>query len=288
VTGAAGQLGRQLVKVFEAGGDEVLPLSRPLLDLDDPRAAVNELTRVRPEVVVHAAAWTDVDGCARDPEAAMRRNGSAAGSLSTAAAAWGALFVQISTNEVFDGKRAHPYEEDVPPAPINPYGASKLAGELAVQAATPHHLIVRTAWLFGPGGTNFVTKMIAAAHGVAASGDPLRVVEDEWGNPTWAPSLATAIVDAIGRAPQTGIHILHLAGSPATSRYEWAEAIVSALAEPSPPLARIRSADYPRASQVPNCAVLSGKRARSLGIGPLEWREATADYVRSQSRAAPP
>ena len=108
VTGARGQLGRQLVQAFRANGDEVLPLSRPQLDLDAPEAAISLLRDARPEVIVHAAAWTDVDGCARDPEAALRRNGDTPRRLAEATAAWQPLFVQISTNEVFDGTATLP------------------------------------------------------------------------------------------------------------------------------------------------------------------------------------
>ncbi len=186
ITGAVGQLGTELVRAFAAAGDEVLALARPEFDITRP-ADLKRLTAWRPDVVVNSAAWTDVDGCARDPERAMRINGEAAGAVAAAGAAAGALSVQISTNEVFDGELDRPYAEDDEPSPINPYGASKLAGERAVATANPRHLIVRTAWLFGPRGTNFVTKILAAAERARAAGEPLRVVDDEWGNPTWTP-----------------------------------------------------------------------------------------------------
>lgn len=280
ITGAAGQLGRQLVKAFEAAGDDVLPLSRPLLDLDDPSAAEAELRRTQPHVIIHAAAWTDVDGCAREPDAAMSRNAVASERLATGTAAWQPLFVQISTNEVFDGSSDHPYSETDAAAPINPYGASKLAGEQAVADATSRHLIIRTAWLFGPGGTNFVTKIAGAAQRAAAAGTPLRVVDDEWGNPTWTPRLAEAIRIAVEQAPDAGVTVLHLAGSPATTRHAWAAEVVASMPE-QPALEQISSADYQRASAVPLRAVLSTQRARSLGIGPLGWKSATGEYVRS-------
>ncbi len=151
ITGAAGQLGSELVRAFAAAGDEVLALARPEFDISRP-ADLDQLTAWRPDVVVNSAAWTDVDGCARDPERAMRINGEAAGAVAAAGAAAGALSVQISTNEVFDGELGRPYAEDDEPSPINPYGASKLAGEGAVasgQSAAPHRphrLAVRPWW----------------------------------------------------------------------------------------------------------------------------------------------
>jgi dTDP-4-dehydrorhamnose reductase len=283
VTGAAGQLGRQLVNAFEAAGDHVIRLSRPLLDLDDPGAAIDALARVQPQVIVHAAAWTDVDGCARQPELALRRNAIASERLAGGSAAWQPLFVQVSTNEVFDGTADHPYVETDAPKAINPYGASKLAAEFAVAEATQHHLIVRTAWLFGPDGSNFVTKIATAADRASAEGKPLRVVDDEWGNPTWTPALAEAIRLAVERAPEAGIRTLHLAGTPATSRHGWAAQISASLDEP-PGLEAISATEYRRASAVPRHAVLSTDRARWLGIAALGWMDETADYVRSMLR----
>ena len=151
IVGAAGQLGSELVRAFADAGDEVLALARPDFDLTDA-SHLPRLAAWRPDVVVNSAAWTDVDGCARDPDRAMRINGDAAGALAAAAADAGATVVQVSTNEVFDGSLDRPYTETDQPNPINPYGASKLAGELLVAGANPRHLIVRTSWLFSHTG----------------------------------------------------------------------------------------------------------------------------------------
>lgn len=284
VTGAGGQLGRQLVAAFERAGDEVLALRRP--DFDITRATdLERLSSWSPQIVINSAAWTDVDGCARDPERAMRINGESAGEVAAAARRANALVVQISTNEVFDGTGELPYREAATPAPINAYGASKLAGERAVMDATPRHLVVRTAWLFGPAGSNFVTKILAAAQRLGERGEPLRVVDDEWGNPTWTPQLAEAIVRAVEAAPDTGANILHLAGTPASTRFDWAATTLAELADASSRVERIASADYPRASTVPLHALLDDGLARSLGIGPLEWKDATADYARRLAQA---
>jgi dTDP-4-dehydrorhamnose reductase len=274
ITGAAGQLGRELVRAFRAAGDEVAELTRPEFDLSDVEASAVLLGDLRPDVLINAAAWTDVDGCARDPERAMELNGDAPARLAALTRPWQPLFIQISTNEVFDGLAELPYAEDAPTAPLNPYGKSKLAAERGVAAATPAHLLIRTAWLFGPDGRNFVSKILTAAEGARDRGETLRVVDDEWGNPTWTPALAQAIVHAVARAPEAGIRLLHLAGSPAATRHGWAARALEGM-EHAPKLATMALAEYARPSRVPPRAVLGTALARSLGIRPIVWQEAT-------------
>ena len=274
ITGAAGQLGRELVRAFGAAGEDVLALARPDFDVTST-ADLERLGAWDPDVVINAAAWTDVDACARDPERALRINGDAAGAVARAASAHGAVAIQVSTNEVFDGAADRPYREDDVTNPINPYGASKLAGERAVAAAAPRHLIVRTAWLYGTGDGNFPAKIRAAADRMVAQGTPLRVVDDEWGNPTDVRWLAPAIRELLersvaGTAP-FGIH--HLAGSPATSRLEWARAI---LRDHEVAFEPIRLDEYPRDSRVPPRAVLDVSRAAGLGIEPFDWHDGVA------------
>jgi dTDP-4-dehydrorhamnose reductase len=280
ITGAGGQLGRQLVEAFERDGADVLALRRPDFDVTRPRD-LERLVGWRPDIVVNSAAWTDVDGCARDPERAMAVNGNAAGAVAAAAARCDALVVQVSTNEVFDGTLDRPYVETDTPNPINPYGASKLAGERAVAAANPRHLIVRTAWLFGPGGSNFVTKILAAAERARVAGQPLRVVEDEWGNPTWTPALASLMARLVGpRGPVPAAPILHLAGRPPASRYEWARVIllssgVDVTLEP------ISGREFVRPSTPPARALLATTQDDIERIAALDWREATERYART-------
>lgn len=273
ILGAEGQLGRQLVTAFETAGHAVTGLGHRTFDLMDPNAP-RHLLELRPEVVVNAAAWTDVDGCARDPQKAMEINGVAPGRLALAAATIDAAFVQISTNEVFDGGSADPYTEDATPNPINPYGASKLAGEREVASANPKHLIVRTAWIFGPGGTNFPSKIVAAARGARERRLPLRVVADEHGNPTWAPDLAHAVARAVN-ADLGGT--LHLAGEPPTTRYEWTCEILAGVADLR--LEAISRMDYERPAPVPPRAILSMDRASSLGFEPMDWRPPTRRFA---------
>lgn len=283
VTGSAGRVGRQLVRAARARGHDVLALARPEFDILDPDQ-LGALPGWAPNVVVNAAAWTDVDGCTRDPSRAMRVNGEAPGPLAAESARIGALTVQLSTNQVFDGAAIEPYTEDAPPSPINAYGESKAAGERAVAKNNRRHLIVRTAWIYGPGKPDFPTKIREAARRATAAGEALRIVDDEFGNPTPAAGLAEAMVLAMERVIASGgPTILHLAGEPAASRYEWAVEILRADGTPAR-VERISRKDYARPSNTPERAVLSTALSRSLGIPPLAWRESKTDLV---ARTAP-
>jgi dTDP-4-dehydrorhamnose reductase len=271
ITGAGGQLGRQLVRSFTGPGREVLALTHADFDIT-AAASRGSLVAWRPDVVVNAAAWTDVDGCARDPERAMAINGAGPAALVEALAPQGARFIQVSTNEVFDGMDRRSYAPNDTPRPINPYGASKLAAEQAVMAAGRSHRVVRTAWLFGPGGTNFVTKILAAARLAAAQGEGLRVVRDEFGNPTWTPALAKAIVGVANA--HDGPPIVHVVGSPPASRLSWAKCVVES-ADLQVGVDSVSLADFVRASTPPPHAVL----APSPGLASIDWRAQTHLYV---------
>lgn len=282
VTGAGGRLGRALVAELATRDVPTIAWSRPDYDLDDPAAAASLLARDRPALVIHAAAWTDVDGCARQPELAHRRNAVAVDELARACAASGAGFVLVSTNEVFDGRRTDGagYSEEDPVAPANPYGASKLAGELAARAAFAGSAdglwVVRTAWLYGPPGNDFPTKILAAADRLPA-GEPLRVVADEVGSPTFAPDLAAAILD-LAIVALGGTY--HLAGAGVASRYEFAAAVLERC-RPGRVLAPISRSEFVRASNPPQWAVLDCSRAAGFGVSLRRWPEALAEYLAS-------
>jgi dTDP-4-dehydrorhamnose reductase len=224
--------------------------TREAFDLDAPAGFAALLDRDRPEVVVHAAAWTDVDGCARDPVLALARNGDATGVLARACVDRRVDLVLISTNEVFDGRRVdgRPYAAADPPSPANAYGASKLAGEAAAAAAfaeagwpalrpfhgpaerppdRPQLAVIRTAWLFGPPGGDFPDKIVAAADRALVAGEPLRVVGDEIGNPTATTDLAEAIAELLGAGSFEGLH--HQVNGGSVSRAGWARAILAGL-----------------------------------------------------------
>jgi dTDP-4-dehydrorhamnose reductase len=301
VSGATGRLGRALVEALEAapfsGPLGPIAWSRPAFDLDSPDAFDGLLDRDRPEVVVHAAAWTDVDGCARDPDLALARNGAATGRLAEACAGRGIDLLVVSTNEVFDGGRTdgRGYGPADAPNPINPYGASKLAGEAAARAAyeaaapdgRPALGIVRTAWLYGPPGNDFPTKILAAADRASASGEPLRLVADEFGSPTYSHDLAEAIAELIGAATVEGTH--HVVNGGQASRADWARELLRQAAV-SVDTEDVPAATWPRASTPPAWAVLAPTPLP--GREPLRpWQAALADYlpglVRQRARAVP-
>ncbi len=280
VTGAGGRLGRALVAELAARGVSTVAWSRPEFDLDDPAAAAALMARDRPAAVIHAAAWTDVDGCARQPELAQRRNATAVAELARACAESGAGLVVVSTNEVFGGESTDGkgYGEDDPLAPANAYGASKLAGEVAAGEAclgsAGRLWVVRTAWLFGPPGNDFPTKILAAADRLPV-GEPLRVVADEVGSPTYAPDLAVALLDLVS-ASSGGT--FHLAGTNIASRYDFAGAVIDHC-RPALSMVPISRRDFIRASSPPAWAVLDCSSAAQLGVRLRPWRDALAEYV---------
>jgi dTDP-4-dehydrorhamnose reductase len=287
VTGAGGRLGRAVLMALEeapfTGPFGPIAWSRAIFDLDAPDGAGTLLDRDRPEVVVHCAAWTDVDGCAREPALAMRRNGTATEVLARAAAERGVDLIVVSTNEVFDGRRTDGagYGPADATNPINPYGASKLAGEAAAReayaAAAGGALgIARTAWLYGPPGNDFPAKILAAADRAAAAGEPLRLVADEIGSPSYTHDVAEAIVELIGgNGAIGGLH--HLVNAGHASRAEWAREVLRQ-ARVEVATEDVPGSTWPRASTPPAWAVL--EPTPLPGGEPLRpWQAALADYL---------
>jgi dTDP-4-dehydrorhamnose reductase len=289
VTGAGGRLGRALVAALAdapfTGLGGPIAWMRSDFDLDRPEAFAGLVARDRPEAIVHAAAWTDVDGCARDPELARRRNADATGVLARDAAAAGIDLVAVSTNEVFDGRRTdgRGYGSDDEPAPINPYGASKLAGEREALAAFAGAAtggggvlgIVRTAWLYGPPGNDFPSKILAAADRARAAGEPLKVVGDESGSPSYAHDVAEAIVDLLGSGNVAGVH--HVVNAGVASRAAWARELFRQ-AGVDVAIDEVPASTWPRASTPPAWAVLEPTPLPS-GEPLRPWQEALADYL---------
>jgi dTDP-4-dehydrorhamnose reductase len=294
VSGATGRLGRALLAAlgdapFTGPGGPVA-WDRAAFDLDAPEGIGTRLDRDRPEVVVHAAAWSDVDGCALDPELALRRNGYATGVLAAACAARGVDLIAVSTNEVFDGVRADGagYGPGDPPSPGNSYGASKLEGEHAAVDAFERSGrgqlgIVRTAWLFGTPGRDFPSRILDAADRASSSGEPLRAVHDEWGTPTYVNDLAEAIVELIGGDSISGIH--HVVNGGVASRADWARDVVARTGR-TVDIVEVPSATWERPSRPPRWGVLA---VTGLPSGePLrEWQAAMADYAPTLNRAVP-
>jgi dTDP-4-dehydrorhamnose reductase len=216
VTGAGGMLGADVARAAHAGGHEVVALARAELDVTDAAAVESVLAAARPQAAIHCAAFTDVDGAQGDGrERAAAVNAHGAGTVARAAAAAGVRLVHVSTDYVFDGEQPTPYVESDAPSPRSVYGQTKLDGEHAVAAAGGSHAIVRSSWLFGPAGRNFVATMLD----LAADRDEVTVVTDQVGCPTYTGHLAPALV-ALASAPAEGVH--HVAGAGACSWHDFA------------------------------------------------------------------
>lgn len=283
ITGANGQLGRALRATLaraahEVGGEtlreaEIIPLDLPDWDITHPRST-SQLAALRPQLVIHCAAMTDVDGCARDPEQAFRVNAFGTQNVALACQRANAAMVYISTNEVFDGSSERPYLEFDKTNPINPYGESKLAGE-NIAARLLHQLyIVRVSWLFAPNGNNFVSKILARADQYGA----LQVVTDEVANPTYAPDAAEAIWRLV-TTEHYGIY--HLVNEGYCSRYEYALEILKQAGRAHVPVQPITRAQFKRASRPPAFAPLRNTTGAALGICLRPWQEALRDYFRT-------
>jgi dTDP-4-dehydrorhamnose reductase len=216
VTGGAGMLGQAVAAAATRLGHDVIALSRAELDVTDGDHVRRVIAAAEPRAVVNCAAWTDVDGAETAEAAATAVNGAGAGNVARAAAETGARLVHVSTDYVFDGTKTEPWIESDPVGPIGAYGRSKLVGEEEVAAAGDEHAIVRSAWLFGAGGRNFVDTMLA----LGDERDEVSVVTDQVGSPTWTGHLAEALVELAERRGYAGI--FHIAGAGACSWYELA------------------------------------------------------------------
>jgi dTDP-4-dehydrorhamnose reductase len=218
IAGAGGMLGRDVVLAAGNAGHDVVGFGHAELDVTDPASLERKLDLERPGVVINCAAWTDVDGAEEAEEAAFAVNGTGAGNLAAAAAAVGASVVYVSSDYVFDGAKGSPYVESDQPAPLSAYGRTKLAGEEATAAANKRHFVVRSAWLFGIGGGNFVETMLR----LADTQNEVLVVRDQVGSPTYTWHLAYGVVRLI-EGMEYGIH--HMAAAGQCSWYEFAREI---------------------------------------------------------------
>jgi len=285
VTGAAGLLGHDLGPrlLAEAPAGAAVHLTDVGdLDVTDPSALESAMARLQPRTVVNLAAWTDVDGAEDHPAEARRLNADAAGAVARAAAGAGALCVHISTDFIFSGTKAGPYVEADPPAPAGIYARTKAEGEARVRDAAPdHHLIARTAWLYGAGGRNFIDAVLARAR----AGRPLRVVTDQVGCPTWSADLARALVAMVAAGLRGTVHAC---GAGEASRWDLAVAALRAAGLDAVP-EKITSADLPPCAPRPARAVLSCERlARETGFRFPPWQESVRRYVQAEPPAEVP
>ena len=277
VTGHKGQLGRALWAILE-NDHELLGMDLPEHDITDAATTTETVTAFQPDVVLHPAALTDVDRCTREPELALRVNGLGTHNLALACLKTDAVLLTVSTNEVFDGTKGAPYYEYEATNPINPYARSKLAAEFYTRLHLRRFYIVRTAWLYAPGGDNFPAKIVAAADKYGR----LRVVADEIGNPTYAPDLAEAIVKLV-HTEHYGIY--HFTNSGLCSRYGYARAILESAGRGDVPVEPITSDQWPRASTPPLHCALHNFAGAALGIRLRPWRAALEEYFAQESHA---
>lgn len=278
VTGREGQVVSALAEEAAGFGHEIVRLGRPDFDLARPDGMRAALEKHRPDIVVSAAAYTAVDQAETEPELAMAVNGTAPGVIAGAAAEFGLPIVHLSTDYVFDGLKPTPYLETDPTGPQGAYGRTKLAGEAAVAAANPRHVILRTAWVYAHGGKNFVRTMLR----LAADRPELRVVSDQLGCPTYATDLARAILALAGQLParpagDAGYGVFHASGTGDTSWAGFASAIFALSAAQGGPAARvipIATADYPTPARRPANSRLDCNKLHAIyGLRQPHWHD---------------
>ncbi|HVF03310.1 MAG TPA: dTDP-4-dehydrorhamnose reductase [Frankiaceae bacterium] len=274
VTGAGGQLGADLLAVL---GPSARGLNRAGLDVTDGaavRAAVGDwalATRDLPgrPVIFNAAAWTDVDGAETDEDGAYAANAAAPAHLALAAESIGARLVHVSTDYVFPGDATEPYDVDAPTAPRSAYGRTKLAGERAVLATSQASYVVRTAWVYGATGRNFVKTMAK----LERERETLSVVDDQRGSPTWSYDLATGLVELVRSDAPGGVY--HCTNAGECTWWEFARAVFEEVGADPERVTPCTTADFPRPAPRPAYSVLSDRAWRDAGLTPLRsWRDA--------------
>ena len=282
ITGGSGQIGHCLKAQLEGCAELSVPDSSAL-NIADRRSVRQAVETFRPDYIINAAAYTAVDKAESDAERAFAVNRDGACHLAEAAEAAGAAMLHISTDYVFDGAGGAPYDEAAPTAPQNIYGASKLAGEQAVLAACRRAVVMRTSWVFGAYGQNFVKTMLR----LGRERDSLGIVADQYGAPTAAADIAAALIAIVRRhtpgqlAERAGIY--HYCGNPYASWFEFAETIFAEAAAQGvlakiPAVKPIATADYPTPAKRPADSRLDcGKIRTVFGIGPCDWHSALSD-----------
>lgn len=283
VTGAAGLLGRQIVRLFSRGCD-LRATDREECDVTSPVEVRREIGSFCPDLVLHCAAFTAVDGAETEREAAFRLNETGTRNVARACREGGALLVAYGTDYVFDGTDRRPYREDDPPNPISVYGESKLAAERALAEEAPEWLLIRTQWLFGPGGPDFVSAILRKADREGA----VRVVTDQVGCPTFASDLAAAT----SRLLEAGARgIVHFSNAGQTSFFDYAVFLLAVAGRGGARVEPVKTADFPKevypAPRPLHSVLDKAKYTGITGSAPRPWQEAVREFL-GTSRAGPP
>ncbi len=271
ITGAHGQLGTELQRVL--CGHEIVPMDLPGFDLTQP-SCQQHIIDARPDVVIHAGAYTDVDGAEREPDRAMRINADGTGYVAQASHDIGARLIYISTDYVFDGSKTTPYFEQDEPNPINTYGRSKRIGEQRALSICASALVLRTAWLYGTNGKNFVRTIVH----MASERPVLNVVADQYGCPTSAKDLAQVITLVLPR-PLSGI--LHVTNEGSCSWFEFAQAII-AITGHRTRVEPITTVETERQARRPAHSILSLDRMHQLDLQTPPWRDSLEKFLKSE------
>lgn len=278
VTGSNGMLGHASLPVLKQR-HQVIGVDLEECNICDEEAVRSVFHTDRPELVVHLAAFTNVDGCETEPQTAHETNAEGTRNIAEACAEINAAMVYLSTDYVFDGAQAEPYSEGDHPNPINAYGQSKLRGEQYVQAIVKRHFIIRTSWLFGPKGKNFVSTILQLAHRQQV----LRVVSDQYGSPTYTRHLALKLLDLV-ETDAYGVY--HVTGSGSCSWFEFARSIVDLWPVENVQVMPISSAASARSARRPANSVLENRRLKQLGMDRMpHWKKALAEYIDELKRA---
>ncbi|MFF7791049.1 dTDP-4-dehydrorhamnose reductase [Streptomyces sp. NPDC007991] len=287
ITGAGGMLGRDMVEELTRRGEDVAGLDRAALDITRSDAVDTAVRDHRPDVVVNCAAYTAVDDAESDEARALQINGDGPRLLARACAAHGARLIHVSTDYVFSGDaRTTPYPEDHPTGPRSAYGRTKLAGEQAVLEELPGaSAIVRTAWLYGVHGANFVRTMI----GLEARRDTVDVVDDQRGQPTWSADVAERIADLGVRLGPDAHGVFHATSSGEATWYELAREVFSLVGADPDRVRPTSSAAFPRPAPRPAYSALAHSRWQDIGLPlPRDWRSALHEALPRIRMEGPP
>lgn len=285
LTGAGGMVARAVAEHCRRLGDEVFAHARASLDIADERAVTETFARARPDTIINCAAWTDVDGCELDPSRCDLINAEAVGVLGRGARAVGASLVTISTDYVFDGAREGFYTQRDDPRPQSVYGVAKLRGERLAQGQTARCIVVRTGWIFGAGGRNFLSRVVE----LLRHGDSLKAISDAWGTPTYAPHLAARLRE-LADLDLPGVYHVVNAGDGATFESFTREAArLAGLGDESAEtkIEVVSMDSLKRPAPRPRNSRLRCLLSPAVGLSPLpDWRDALAEFASSEARNA--